>query len=59
MPEAVYRDRMGKTDDFAYFLMRLQGAGMSAAAVGKGRRAADVFVLSFNGGVFLLDLQLG
>ena len=57
--EVVYRDRMGKTDDLAYFLVRLQGAGMSAAAIGKGGRAADVFVLPFNGGVFLLDLQLG
>ena len=34
--EAVYRDRVGKTDDLAYFFVRLQGAGMSAAAVGEG-----------------------
>ena len=58
MPEAVYRDRMGKTDDLAYFFVRLQGAGMSAAAVGEGGRAADVFVFPLDGGVFLLDFQL-
>lgn len=42
-----------------YFLVRLQSAGMSAAAVGEGGRAADVFVFPLDGGVFLLDLQLG
>ena len=56
--EAVYRDRVGKTDDLAYFFVRLQSAGMSAAAVGEGGRAADVFVFPLDGGVFLLDFQL-
>ena len=34
--EAMHRDRVRMTDDLAYFLVRLQGAGMSAAAVGEG-----------------------
>lgn len=34
--EAVYRDRVRKTDDLAYFFVRLQGVGMSAAAVEEG-----------------------
>lgn len=59
MPEAMHRDRVGKADDLAYFLVRLQGARMSAAAVGEGGRAADVFVLPLDGGIFLLNLQLG
>ena len=33
--EAVYRDRMGKTDDLTCFFVRLQSAGMTAAAVCK------------------------
>ena len=59
MPQAMDIDGMGEADGLADFSVGLQGAGMDGAAKGKCGRAADIFMLPLDGGIFLFDPQLG